>query len=182
MPKERLRVLTEDVGGAFGLKTGAYPEYIALLVGAKKLGRPMHWMSGRSEAFLSDNQARDHLFRSRAGARRERALSGAAHPQHRQSRRLCRRGRRQYPDLEFQPLPARHVRHQAHRHRRALRLHQHDADRALSRRRAAGGELRARARGRGSRARHRHRSGKAAAAQSHPGFRHAVQDRRRHHL
>jgi carbon-monoxide dehydrogenase large subunit len=60
IPKERLRVLTEDVGGAFGLKTGAYPEYLALMLGAKKLGRPIHWMSGRSEAFLSDNQARDN--------------------------------------------------------------------------------------------------------------------------
>ena len=60
VPKERLRVLTEDVGGAFGLKTGAYPEYVALMVGAKKFGRPIHWMSGRSEAFLSDNQARDN--------------------------------------------------------------------------------------------------------------------------
>ena len=59
IPKERLRVLTDDVGGAFGLKTGPYPEYIAQLVGAKKLGRPIHWMSGRSEGFLSDNQARD---------------------------------------------------------------------------------------------------------------------------
>ena len=59
IPKERLRVLTDDVGGAFGLKTGPYPEYIAQLVGAKKLGRPIHWMSGRSESFLSDNQARD---------------------------------------------------------------------------------------------------------------------------
>jgi aerobic carbon-monoxide dehydrogenase large subunit len=58
--KERLQVLTDDVGGAFGLKTGGYPEYIALLVGAKKFGRPIHWMSGRSEAFLSDNQARDN--------------------------------------------------------------------------------------------------------------------------
>jgi aerobic carbon-monoxide dehydrogenase large subunit len=59
LPKERLRVITEDVGGAFGLKTGAYPENIALLVGAKKFGRPIHWMSSRSEAFVSDNQARD---------------------------------------------------------------------------------------------------------------------------
>ena len=59
IPKERVRVLTDDVGGAFGLKTGPYPEYIAQMVGAKKLGRPIHWMSGRSEAFLSDNQARD---------------------------------------------------------------------------------------------------------------------------
>ena len=59
IPPARLQVLTDDVGGAFGLKTGPYPEYVALLVGAKKFGRPIHWMSGRSEAFLSDNQARD---------------------------------------------------------------------------------------------------------------------------
>ncbi len=59
VPKERVRILTDDVGGAFGLKTGPYPEYIALLVAARKLARPVHWMSGRSEAFLSDNQARD---------------------------------------------------------------------------------------------------------------------------
>jgi carbon-monoxide dehydrogenase large subunit len=59
IPKERLRVLTDDVGGAFGLKTGAYPEYIAMMVGARKLGRPIHWMSTRSEAFLSDAHARD---------------------------------------------------------------------------------------------------------------------------
>jgi carbon-monoxide dehydrogenase large subunit len=59
VPKERLRVTTEDVGGAFGLKTGPYPEYLAILVAARKLGRPVHWMSNRAEAFLSDNHARD---------------------------------------------------------------------------------------------------------------------------
>jgi aerobic carbon-monoxide dehydrogenase large subunit len=59
LPKERIRILTDDVGGAFGLKTGPYPEYIAQMVAAKKFARPVHWMSGRSEAFLSDNQARD---------------------------------------------------------------------------------------------------------------------------
>jgi aerobic carbon-monoxide dehydrogenase large subunit len=59
IPKERLHVTTDDVGGAFGLKTGAFPEYLALMEGARKHKRPVHWMSGRSEAFLSDNQARD---------------------------------------------------------------------------------------------------------------------------
>ena len=58
-PKQRLHVVTEDVGGAFGLKTGAYPEYIAVMIGAKLTGRAVHWMSTRSEAFLSDGQARD---------------------------------------------------------------------------------------------------------------------------
>jgi len=55
----RLRVVTEDVGGAFGMKTSVYPEYPALLVAAKQLGRPVHWMANRAESFLTDNQARD---------------------------------------------------------------------------------------------------------------------------
>jgi carbon-monoxide dehydrogenase large subunit len=59
VPNQRLRVITEDVGGAFGLKTGPYPEYLAVLVAARKLGRPVHWMSNRAEAFLTDNHARD---------------------------------------------------------------------------------------------------------------------------
>ncbi len=56
---EKLRVITQDVGGAFGMKTTCYPEYIALLVAARKVGRPVHWQSTRSEAFVSDAQARD---------------------------------------------------------------------------------------------------------------------------
>ncbi len=59
LDRARLRVVTEDVGGAFGAKTAAYAEYAALLVAAKQVGRPVHWMSTRSEAFVSDNQARD---------------------------------------------------------------------------------------------------------------------------
>ena len=58
-PRERIRVITEDVGGAFGLKTAAYPEYPSLLVAAKLTGRPVAWMATRSESFLSDQQARD---------------------------------------------------------------------------------------------------------------------------
>src|SRR6202008_2146168 len=61
IPKEKLRVVTEDVGGAFGMKTGAYPEYIAQMVGAKMVKRPVHWMSSRSEAFLNDAHARDTI-------------------------------------------------------------------------------------------------------------------------
>ena len=56
---EKLRVLTDDVGGAFGMKTPFYPEYACVLVGARKVGRPVHWQSTRSEAFLTDTQARD---------------------------------------------------------------------------------------------------------------------------
>jgi aerobic carbon-monoxide dehydrogenase large subunit len=59
VPNDKLRVITEDVGGAFGMKSPFYPEYAALLVGARKVGRPVHWQSTRSEAFVTDTQARD---------------------------------------------------------------------------------------------------------------------------
>ena len=59
IPPAKIRVTTEEVGGAFGLKTGPYPEYVAMLVAARKIGRPVHWMSGRNESFVSDNHARD---------------------------------------------------------------------------------------------------------------------------
>ena len=59
--RERLRVVTDDVGGGFGMKAPAYPEYAALLVAAKRVGRPVHWMSTRSEAFVTDQQARDTI-------------------------------------------------------------------------------------------------------------------------
>ena len=41
------------------MKTTCYPEYVALMVAARKVGRPVHWQSTRSEAFVSDAQARD---------------------------------------------------------------------------------------------------------------------------
>ncbi|MGI8525003.1 MAG: xanthine dehydrogenase family protein molybdopterin-binding subunit [Pseudolabrys sp.] len=56
---DKLRVTTEDVGGAFGMKTPVYPEYVAVLVAARKVGRPVHWMSTRSEAFMTDTPGRD---------------------------------------------------------------------------------------------------------------------------
>jgi aerobic carbon-monoxide dehydrogenase large subunit len=59
VPNDKMRVITEDIGGAFGMKTPVYPEYLAVLVAARKLGRPVHWMSSRSEAFVTDTQARD---------------------------------------------------------------------------------------------------------------------------
>ncbi|HXY90607.1 MAG TPA: molybdopterin cofactor-binding domain-containing protein, partial [Xanthobacteraceae bacterium] len=59
LERGKIRVLTDDVGGGFGLKTSVYPELPVLLIAAKKIGRPVHWMSGRSESFISDNHARD---------------------------------------------------------------------------------------------------------------------------
>jgi len=59
VPPERLRVVAEEVGGGFGVRFNAYPEYGALLLAAKTLGRPVKWVGTRSEIFLADEQARD---------------------------------------------------------------------------------------------------------------------------
>ena len=62
IPPHKLRVINDDVGGGFGMKASGYPEYVAVLLAAKRCGRPVHWVSTRSEAFMSDTQARDMLF------------------------------------------------------------------------------------------------------------------------
>jgi carbon-monoxide dehydrogenase large subunit len=59
---DRMRVITGDVGGAFGMRTTAYSEYPALLAAARLTGRTVRWLSTRSEGFLSDNQARDTII------------------------------------------------------------------------------------------------------------------------
>ncbi|MCG6875621.1 MAG: xanthine dehydrogenase family protein molybdopterin-binding subunit [Betaproteobacteria bacterium] len=56
---EEVRVVAEEVGGGFGVRFNAYPEYGALLFAAKKLGRPVKWIGTRGEVFLGDEQARD---------------------------------------------------------------------------------------------------------------------------
>jgi carbon-monoxide dehydrogenase large subunit len=56
---DKVRVVAEEVGGGFGVRFNAYPEYGALLYAAKKLGRPVKWVGTRSEVFLGDEQARD---------------------------------------------------------------------------------------------------------------------------
>ena len=59
VPPEKVRVVAEEVGGGFGVRFNIYPEYAALLVAAKQLGRPVKWVGTRSEVFLADEQARD---------------------------------------------------------------------------------------------------------------------------
>ena len=55
---DQVRVTTPDVGGGFGMKGQRYPEEYAIAAAAKMIGRPVHWMSGRTEAMLSDNMGR----------------------------------------------------------------------------------------------------------------------------
>ncbi|MBN9487139.1 MAG: xanthine dehydrogenase family protein molybdopterin-binding subunit [Alphaproteobacteria bacterium] len=57
---DKVRVLTGNVGGSFGMKSQVYPEYGPLLLASRLLGRPVKWTDERSESFLSDHHGRDH--------------------------------------------------------------------------------------------------------------------------
>ena len=59
---ERLRVLAYSVGGSFGMKAAAYPEYVGILHAAQALGRPVRWGDERSGSFVSDQQGRATLI------------------------------------------------------------------------------------------------------------------------
>ncbi|MGA9322306.1 MAG: xanthine dehydrogenase family protein molybdopterin-binding subunit, partial [Xanthobacteraceae bacterium] len=60
IPKDKLRVITPNVGGAFGMKAFVYPEQALAVWASRKLSRPVKWQEDRSEGFISDNQGRDH--------------------------------------------------------------------------------------------------------------------------
>jgi carbon-monoxide dehydrogenase large subunit len=63
VPENRIRVVTHDVGGGFGMKLFLYPEHALVLWASKRLGRPVKWVPDRSEAFVSDTQGRDNIVR-----------------------------------------------------------------------------------------------------------------------
>ena len=58
--RDKVRALTGNVGGSFGMKSAVYPEYLALFHAARALRRPVKWTDERSESFVSDSHGRDH--------------------------------------------------------------------------------------------------------------------------
>ena len=61
VPPERLRFVAPDVGGGFGAKNFPYPEQALIPWAARRCARPVKWIATRTEVFISDHQARDHL-------------------------------------------------------------------------------------------------------------------------
>ncbi len=57
-PADKVRVITGQIGGSFGMKSAVYPEYICILHAAKALGRPVKWTDERSGSFVSDQHGR----------------------------------------------------------------------------------------------------------------------------
>ena len=62
-----IRVLPGDVGGSFGMKSGVQQEYALVCWAARKLGRPVRWISDRTEGLLTDEQAREMSITAELG-------------------------------------------------------------------------------------------------------------------
>jgi carbon-monoxide dehydrogenase large subunit len=78
VPAERIRVVSQDVGGGFGARTMVYPEQLAVLWAARMVGRPVKWTSDRTEAFLTDFQGRDMVTEARLALDRSGRILGYA--------------------------------------------------------------------------------------------------------
>jgi len=61
VPESKIRIVTGDTGGSFGMKSPIFNETPLVLLASKLTGRPVKWISTRTEAFLSDAQARDNI-------------------------------------------------------------------------------------------------------------------------
>lgn len=59
---DKFRVISNDVGGSFGMKGAAFIEPISVLYAARKLNRPVKWTADRSESFVADHQGRDSII------------------------------------------------------------------------------------------------------------------------
>jgi carbon-monoxide dehydrogenase large subunit len=75
-PEHRLRVIAPDVGGGFGSKIFIYPEEVICLWAARRTGRPVKWVAGRSEAFLADAHGRDHVTTAEMALDAEARITG----------------------------------------------------------------------------------------------------------
>jgi carbon-monoxide dehydrogenase large subunit len=64
LPENAVRILTDEVGGAFGMKAHVYPDEVATCLASKLLGQPVKWVQDRAESLQSDTQARDERVRA----------------------------------------------------------------------------------------------------------------------
>lgn len=62
VPAEKMRFVSVNVGGSFGMKGSIFPEYVCALHAARALGRPVKITDQRSESFVSDHHGRDQEF------------------------------------------------------------------------------------------------------------------------
>ncbi|MET1411367.1 xanthine dehydrogenase family protein molybdopterin-binding subunit [Roseibium sp. HPY-6] len=61
LEKDRIQVVTPEVGGGFGTKAFCYREYPLLMIASERLGKPVRWTGERMEHFVTDAHGRDNL-------------------------------------------------------------------------------------------------------------------------
>src|SRR5712691_10050021 len=76
LPENRVRVITPDVGGAFGAKNNLYREYVVAGWCALRLNRPVKWVSTRTEEFVSMQQGRDMRITVELAVQRDGSFRG----------------------------------------------------------------------------------------------------------
>jgi carbon-monoxide dehydrogenase large subunit len=62
IPESKVRLIASDIGGGFGMKTALYNETALTMLATVLTGRPVKWTATRSESFLGDAHARDHIY------------------------------------------------------------------------------------------------------------------------
>ena len=166
IPEAKVRVIAPDVGGGFGSKLDVYAEDVLVIALARKLGRPVKWIEERIGGHLATIHGRDVIQEIELAATAEGKITAvrvrlkaamgaylqARHPGRAAPRRLALR----------RLLRRRRLRLPLHG-----RVHEHDADRRLPRRRPARGDVRDRARHRRARAEARQGPGRDPQAQLH---------------
>jgi aerobic carbon-monoxide dehydrogenase large subunit len=76
IPEHKIRVVSPDVGGGFGSKIFHYPEEVIIPFAARAVGRPVKWVSTRSEAYVTDAQGRDHVTKAKLGVNNDGTITG----------------------------------------------------------------------------------------------------------
>lgn len=74
--QHRLRVISEDVGGAYGMKQQLYQEDVLICLAAMQIGRPVRFVADRLESFASDNHAREHRVSARLAVTKDGRIIG----------------------------------------------------------------------------------------------------------
>jgi aerobic carbon-monoxide dehydrogenase large subunit len=76
LPEEKIVIHAQDVGGSFGQRSAAYPEYCMLMLASKELGKPVRWVSTRAEGFMTDTHGRANLVTGELALDREGRFLG----------------------------------------------------------------------------------------------------------
>ena len=175
IPPTDIRVMPGDVGGSFGMKSGVHLEVVLVAWAARKLNRPVRWISERTEGFLTDEQAREMRIVAELGLDANNKFT-ALKLRWNVNLGAYVSGRSGWPVGNVGGIAGR-LHHSGDLRRGLRHSDPHRADRRLSRRRPARSDLRHRAPDRRRRARTGHLPLRTAAHQPDSARGDAVQDR-----